>query len=769
MERYRYAGPVLAGLLGGLAAFPWLLGISYSKGNDFFYWLHFAWLVGPYLTQGALPDWTMFSGCGQPVFNLDHLPDALVLGVLSRVAGLEGGIRLFVVACHVVAATGLFRLSLALCGRRVSAMLAALAYVLSWYFTRTADFYVYTSNLMQLGLLPWMLLAFRRGAAGDKTSQLATGVLAAICITANPQMAIKVVGCCVCLLLAEQVACKRWSWKNLMAALVVAGGVAAWLSAFHIATALIHRREIYTFGGRGTIWPRGLENFVAIPQYAWDLVASHRDWNFRFDVPMWAVIDSHYEGIGVLMLAGYAFWARPGRDRRMAAALWTSCGLALSLFFVLSWGRASEWVGTPRNMLFIPTFCFALLCGCGHAHLHERWQGRHRRWWRWGIPGLVLLEIIGLKLAFNQFGPHHQPLDQIPQLSFWQRFSEERDWGPGERFFTFKSDLAFMLFPAFTGRPTANLVHQRDHTAEFISYQDALNQHFNTRGPYGAWASEYLAPLGVRYIDLPRMGFNGRYASHFNSLLEHFRADPNLREVARRYPDSRDGSWLRMPVESSAPEQVIFENQRSGLVWVPGRVVAIVGEPRRGEKLFESLALEPGYRFDRILFLLCSDPAELAGLEGVLDGVLAAGGLAGLHGDTGFRVLTPDEVRAFYRPESGAVPKGAPAVEGWEEERLRFSLAPAPIGRFAAISLQRFADWQATDGAGRALRGFKTGAGLTAVFLPAGVEQVEFEYRRPAYKSWWRWFSAAGLALVMGGMVLELRRRGWKVTGQWRR
>ncbi len=756
MSRFRYVGPVLAGLLAVLAAFPWLMGISYSKGNDFFYWLHFAWLVWPHLAGGGLPDWTMLSGSGQPVFNLDHLPDALVLAFFTRLAGLEGGIRLFVVACHALAAGGLFRLSLALCGHRFSALLAALAYVLSWYFTRTADFYVYTSNLLQLALLPWAVLAYRGAAKGDRAMQLLAGLLTAVCITANPQMAIKVVVFCLVWLLVEPTEEPR-SWRRLVVPMGIVGAVAAWLSAFHIATALIHRREIYTLGERGTIWPRGWENFVAIPQYAWDLVATRLGGEAFFDVPRWAVIDSHYEGFGVVALAAYAWWAGRGGPRQLAVALWGLCGLALLLFFVFSWGRATEWVGTPRNMLFIPTFCLALLAGCGHARLHDRWRGRRHRLWQWGVPGLVLLELAGLKAAFYQVGPHHQALDQIPQLSFWRQFSQDHPWGPGERFFTFKADLAFMLFPAFTGRSTANIVHQRDYTAEYFSYQDALNKYFAAEGPYGGRVSEYLALLGVRYIDLPRAGFVGRYAGHQRQLLDHFRADPNLVEVAKRHPDWRDESWLRSPLDASAPEQVVFENRRAALAWVPGRVVAIVGDLRRGEKLFESLCLEPGYTFDRVLFLLSADPAELRGLEGELAGVIAAEEAAVLPAD--LRVLTLDEVRALCRPDNGFGAGVRLQPYRWEGEHLAFSLAPAEAGRFAAVSLQRFADWHAADGAGQALRVFKTGAGLSAVHLPAGTARVQLEYRRPAYKARWRWFSLIGLGVVVVGLGREWRRR----------
>lgn len=757
MNRHQTVGLALAALLASLAAFPWLLGISYSKGNDFFYWLHFAWLVAPGLFSGGLPNWTMQSGCGQPMFNLDHLPDALGLALCTRFLGLEGGIRLFVVLCFGLAGMGMYRLGLELSGRRVSALLAALAFVLSWYLTRTADFYVYTSNLLQLALLPWVVFTYRHAAEGEFRMQLLGGVLTSLCITANPQMAIKVVGCAVALLLAEYLWWRRGQWRQLAGGLTVMGAVAAWLSAFHVATALIHRREIYTLGERGTIWPRDWENFTAIPRYAFDLVARHLGWEQIFSVPLWEVIDSHYEGVGVLVLALIAWRTSRGRQRAQVLVLWGLTLLTLVLFFAISWGRASEWVGTPRNMLFVSTFCLALLCGCGHAQLQTRWGARFHRWWKWGIPGVVLLELIGLKLAFFAVGPHHLPLDQIPQLRFWKQFSQSAEWGRGERFFTFKADLAFMLFPATTGQPTANIIHQRDYTAEYFSYQDAINKYFTGPGPYGAQVSEYLGLLGVRYIDLPRTGFVGRYASHYGQLLEYFRADRQLREMAHRYPDWRDEQWQRQPLGPGMVEQVIFENQRARIGWIPEHVVAIVGDTRKGERIFEALSLEPDFRFDRVLFLLCANLDELAGLADQIEGLLLAEPSVLVSGP--WRQFSLEEVHALYRQDQPPAGRADLQLEQWQEERVGFSCTPAARGRFAGISLQRFSDWHASDTQGSSLRAFKAGAGLSAVYLPAGSEGLTLQYEGPGYKVGWRWFSLAGLFAVIGALVVDGFRR----------
>ena len=241
--RAEHRGPCAALGIALIASFPWLWGISYSKGNDFFYWLHFAWFLGPDLLRGHLPDWTMLSGCGQPAFNLDHIPDAISLAFLVLIFGLEGGARAFIIICYVIGGLGIYRLAHSLVPQRQSALFAVAAYLLSWYVMRTTDFYVYTSNILQLVLLPWLVYHYRESArTGLVRPCLWAALLTAICILSNPQMAIKVV-----VLAAAWIVCE-WSlhqrhWKALVTPVRALGCIAlaaGWLAAFHIAIALIH-------------------------------------------------------------------------------------------------------------------------------------------------------------------------------------------------------------------------------------------------------------------------------------------------------------------------------------------------------------------------------------------------------------------------------------------------------------------------------------------------------------------------------------------------
>lgn len=762
--RRELAAPILAAGLILLAAFPWLLGISYSKGNDFFYWLHFAWWLGPHLLEGKLPDWTMLSGCGQPAFNLDHLPDAIALALLTSGFGIEGGIRVFVILCYGIGGAGTYVLARDLSGNRHAALVAMAAYLFSWYLTRTADFYVYTSNLLQFVLLPWVICCFRHAVSRHgMLAPLGAACLVALCVLANPQTAIKVAGLASLWVLLERQggASLGKHLADRLKTVGLIGGAAAWLSAFHIATALIHRREIYTFGERGGRDPQAWKAFFYLPLLAAQQLAAQLGLAIDVGLPMKAVTNAHYWGLSVLLLGLLALCSRRRTTRARVLLLWGLSGLGVLLFLVSSLFKPSEWLGVSRNMLFIPVFCGALLCGFGALRVIAwlRLKKRPRLWQALPLM-LVLVELGGLKVALYRLGPHHLPLREIPQLGFWQQISASQPWSPGERFYTFQSDLAFMLYPAFTGRPTANRIHQRDYLGEFCLYQDDLNWQLSQPPPYRPVISEYLGLLNIRYLDVPQEGFSGRFQPHYAQLLEHLAADPGLLEIARRYPGAPDRQWNRYmtlnpkipALETGMPAQVVYVNQRAKGSFLPEKTVAILGEG--GARYFEELTLTPGFKFDRILYLLCPDEQALAGVEAAMAGIIRAGPAVRPPADSVPKEVGPEELAAFYAAPAPDHPQ--PRIETWAEERIVLSLPASDQERFVEVALQRFKDWHAYDGQGQELRVFKAGAGMSAIHLPPGTEQLVLQYERPFYKTGWRYFSLAGLAAVVG---LAVRRR----------
>jgi hypothetical protein len=178
--------------------------------------------------------------------------------------------------------------------------------------------------------------------------------------------------------------------------------------------------------------------------------------------------------------------------------------------------------------------------------------------------------------------------------------------------------------------------------------------------------------------------------------------------------------------------------------------VAILGDTWRGEKLFEEIALQPGFVADEMLFLLSDDPKQLADLP--LDGYLRVE--PGVARVSGLREWSIEEVKALY----GAA-KTPPAItsrielQAFGRSQVTLGLAASNKARFLFVSLQRFADWHAYDQGDRPLQVFKTGAGLTGVLAPAGTERVALRYERPVYKQYWRAFSLAGWGV---GLVLLL-------------
>ena len=760
LKAARYA--IFAFVVSLLAAYPWVWGISYSKGNDFFYWVHFAWWVGLDFLREGLPDWTMLSGCGQPAFNLDHIPDALLQGLFSQAFGLEGGIRALVVLCFVLAGLGTYVLGAELVGWRRAALVGALAYVFSWHMTRTADFYVYTSNLLQFALLPWIVLTSRRGVYnGQFAYHCAVSALLAICVMANPQTAIKVAVVAGVWLLLEWGFERRGAWLVLGKHIAVVGLLTAVLAISHIAIALAHRTELHTFGKRGVAAPMGWSEFINVPLFLFDFICEELLSISLADIPLGRLVESPHLGLSVVTVALFSIGYK-GVRRQRVRVLWLVAAVFLLGYFAASRVNPSEWIGTPRKMVFALSFCGALLASFGARRLMVWRRLRHGRWcWAVAAGVLIFIELMSLKSVLYVFGTHHVPLQQIPQVRYWRQIASEQQWDEGDRFYTFQPDLTFMLYPALVGKPVANRIHQRDYTAEFFSYQDTLNRIFVDSQAIWPQVSEYLALANIRYLELPRDGFSGRFKAGFPDILGHFNLDAGLRQIGQRTPEVEDADWYRYARGGSGgtgPIQVAFENKRSHLSFVPRQTLAIMGDTRRGEKLFEQIALSPDFVADQILFLLCAEPAELANVP--IDGYLLAEPDA--NRVRGIRQWSIAEVVAQYKGQGLVQEAFEPELIDYGRYRLAFEFAAQQADRFIFVSLQRFADWHAYNETGKPLRIFMSGAGLTAVLAPADSERVVLEYERPSYKSGWRNFSLVAWGLLAIALLVP-RIRGWNL------
>jgi len=101
----------------------------------------------------------------------------------------------------------------------------------------------------------------------------------------------------------------------------------------------------------------------------------------------------------------------------------------------------------------------------------------------------------------------------------------------------------------------------------------------------------------------------------------------------------------------------------------------------------------------------------------------------------------------LYLSPSPELAAARATIEG--EQALRLEIEAAPQPRFASMAIQRFADWHAYDESGAPLPAFKSGAGLTALWVPAGVRTVHYRYETPRYEQVARLCSALGVMVAL--------------------
>ena len=117
-------------------------------------------------------------------------------------------------------------------------------------------------------------------------------------------------------------------------------------------------------------------------------------------------------------------------------------------------------------------------------------------------------------------------------------------------------------------------------------------------------------------------------------------------------------------------------------------------------------------------------------------------------------------------PKPRTVPTGrlqALQLQQVGKEGLEVSLEPAAEDLYVFISQQYFKSCRAFAADGRMLPVRKAGAGLTAVFVPRGIEKITLKYETPWYEKGGRFFSLLGLcvfSLVLGWAVLKENKLG---------
>lgn len=788
-RRGAWKGDAASGLLGAVAALPWLQGFSYSRGYDLSLWIYNAWYLNGALSKGALPNWSHYAACGQPFFKIAGLADSAVLAGLMGLWGVFGGIQAFVLCLYVAASVGLYRFAFALLGCRFSAWVAAATYALSWFLTFTVYFQAYLSNMFVYAAIPWFVLYARRAVAEGEVRPLwAAALLLAAGVLANPQVAIKmlILGGVLALPLL-----RRGAWRPWLAVWACIGIAALAFSLFDLVSALRLRDEVLTINARRNSYV-GPFTLIAIPAYALGLLTEFATGQRWPAMQLWELLYSEYPGMVAVVLAVVALIHV--RDR-MVSLLWLIVVASYALFFlILPDIPASPWLGTGHNALIFPVFALALLSGYGVNSLREKLgdKGGERRATiaAYGVASLLCIELYSLLLGLKIWGTSGTAPAQLPEVAVWTEVAEIMQGQDDEpRFFSLNPDWTIGLFPVVTGLPTANVIELRQRTPDYQAYLDLIKRCARSHD-CGAPPSLLLAPLNVAFVDVPRKYYTyttpnrtAAASSGYESGRAVFDRDGHLREFATRAlqpedlgPQAAAVDWSPVTAEAAGVSarddlaQVIYENEYRLSAFVAPRTVAIVGAWMERQEVFARIVDLPGYDPGHILYLLVDSLDELGPAQrAALSGYIAAGGESG---DASAR-LGLGQLQAWYAAPAEA---GLPSVERWIRdgaERLVIRLErPVEKDGFLFVSQQRFRDWHGRYGTGASAPVYKATAGLSAVFLPAGTREAALEYKLPRVEVWARWFSlcafagatAAAWGRGNGALRKRLRKMAIKAT-----
>jgi hypothetical protein len=753
-----------------IAGGHWLVGLCYSRGYDFFLWLYNAWLVSDGLAVGNWPDWSSYSAAGQPASKMAGVVDALILSLFTAGIGIETGTRLYAVLLYVVAGMGMYALARYLTKSALGAVVASASYSLSWFLTFTAYYQSYLSNLLSYALMPWCALLFIYAVCrASRAALLAASLMLFISVTSNAQVAVKVVLFVVPLAYVvavrmESASLRRWFIYSALFCLF-----AAWWSGFLIAPALMLRQEVLVPGeARGNAFIAPWLVLFWIPMFGLNF-ALHWATGISLlgrDFLAWAIF-SDYIGLSTLAvaLASIAFYRRT-RDGKVVG-LWGLLGAYYFVYFAIVPNlAASAWVGRTHNWSILPTLVLSLLAAYGMrqiAHWAKAWVQPLAAGAM--VCALLCIDLGGVSFFLNRLAMTHTPLGELPELVAWKELrAEDEGWEGGSRFFTYNPDHTFYLLPVLLNKAVANVIELRTRSWEYDSYIEHQLQSMRSLDPtYNA--SESLALLDVEYVDLARKLYAYRGdAGEFERGMAYLQADENLELLLQRTQEAADYSYdayqkdltldkIVAPEDrSSSLSQTIFRNRRHVWGFVPEKAILILGPTRLGQNYFEEITHLPGYRAERLLFvLLPSGEALDEDLRAKFTACITVGESEALRGLSHWDM---EQVRAFYATK--AAPSSAiPQRRQDGVERALYKVGDNASGQFFFISQQRFVDWHAY-GDGRELPVYKAQAGLTAIYLPAGVEEVEYRYEIPMYEWWARIFSLIG---ALAGLVWWMA--GW--------
>jgi hypothetical protein len=736
-----------------LAGGHWLTGLCYSRGYDFFLWIYNAWLLGE--GGGSWVNWSSFSAAGQPAFKMAGVTDALALGIFVNSLGLEAGPRVYACILYLVAGTGMYVLGRMVSKSVLGGVVAANAYVFSWFISFTAYYQSYLSNFLLFALLPWGALWCTRAMVEESRGALLAAVAVVfIGLTSNAQVAIKMGLFMLPFSYLYAVSIEGVPWKRWLGYSMLWGGSALCLSAFLIVPAIALRTEVLLLGElRGNAFIPPWMMLFSIPLFGINYLLYQLagiSWLGR-DMLVWAIY-SDYVGISVLAITCCAWPLLKREGAAVVRGLFYLLALYAVLYFLLVPNiRASAWIGRTHNWAILTTVTFSLLCACGAAYLARRWPALAQ--WKLALVlcGAIALDLGGVSFFLNRLAITHTPLAELPEVQAWKELAEKDEgWPERGRFFTYNPDHTFYLLPVFERKAVANVIELRGRNWEYNSYVEHQLQSMRNADPTYKPA-ESLALLDVDYIDLARKLYEGQDKSNaFAKGMALLHGQGGVTQVLKRSVAADDRSYdlnksdldiasiVNVDVGEGGLGQVIFRNGRHFWSFVPEKTVLLLGETRVGEAFFERLTHIEDFRADRLLVVLVDDSTRLDSDElANFDVCIPVGSIIP---PAQLPVWDMDDIIEFYA--TVGIERKMRLEKGEQSaERLELMVSGSLEDQMVFLSQQRFNDWHAYDQEGMRLSVFKAAAGLTAILIPAETTRVEYRYELPLNELLARYFS----------------------------
>lgn len=367
--------------------------------------------------RGEIPLWNPFNNCGIPFLAQWNMAALYPLSLVYLLLPLVPGLNLFCLGHLLLAGIGMYCLAFNWTQNRLGAAVAGTAFTFSGM---TLNCLMWTSNLAALAWMPWVVLAVEyAGQHGGRRTVIA-GLAGAMQMLTGGAEIIIFTWFILCGLLALKLAVRPGNRFRVLTRMVIAGGLAALLSAAQLLPFL----DLLAHSERNSGYSNGA---WSIPLWGWAnlFVPLYHCYEqplgvfFQSD-QSWT--SSYYPGIGVLVLAILALViVRQPKTWLLAGLAGLGFWLAMGNSGLLYSGLAKifpalGFMRYPVKFAFLMTFSLPLLAAYAVAAFDEA-RGEAsvlKRFWLTGVLIGMCAVIIGGLLWHADVHPF--PAQQWPAL-----------------------------------------------------------------------------------------------------------------------------------------------------------------------------------------------------------------------------------------------------------------------------------------------------------------------------------------------------------------